>query len=71
MDVEIHSDHDVFVDGCKSISEYTKEKVVFCSRKMKVVAEGDDFELYTFSDGRVKVSGRVKTITLVREEEND
>ena len=71
MDIEIKNDCDVFVNGCTGISEYSKDRVVFNGKGMRVVTEGEDFELYTFADGRVNVSGRVSTVTLERGDFDD
>jgi len=71
MDIEIRNDHDVLIDGCTGITEYTAERVVFKGKGMSVTVEGEDFELYTFADGRVRVSGKVSGLMLYRGDFDD
>ena len=71
MDIEIRNDHDVLVDGCTGITEYTTERIVFRSKGMCAIVEGEGFELYTFADGRVRVSGKVSGVMLKRGDSDD
>jgi len=69
MDVEIRSDRDVYVDGCRGIGEYTDERVVLRGGVMTVTVEGKNFELCAFADGRIRVRGRVRAVRFEREGE--
>ena len=66
MNFQIQNDRDLFVEGCTGISEYSENRVVFSGKDMEITAEGSDFELYTFADGRVKLSGKLINIHINR-----
>lgn len=68
MDVEIQNDRDVFAEGCTGIAEYSRDRVVLEGGRMRAVILGDDFELFSFSDGRLCVRGRVRSVELERRE---
>ncbi len=70
MDMEIRNDRDLFIGGCTGISEYSENRIIFVGCGMKIRAEGEEFELFTFADGRVRLSGKIDSIFLERTEKN-
>ena len=66
MNFEVQNDRDLFVEGCTGISEYSDNCVVFSGKDMKIIANGEKFELFTFADGRVKLTGRITSIQIER-----
>lgn len=67
MDLELRNDRDIYISGCTGIAEYSKHKVVFTGDDMTIIAEGEDFELFTFSDGRIRLSGKIEKIEIKRD----
>lgn len=66
MDMEIRNDRDILVTGCTGIDEYSDKRVIFSGKGMRFVCDGADFELFTFADGRLKLSGCIENICIVR-----
>ena len=71
IDLELCGDRYINVDGCTEIEEYTNTCVIFRGKKMRVTVCGNNIELFTFADGRIKASGKIGKIILERERNDD
>lgn len=67
VDIEIISDRYVNVDGCTEIKEYSDTVAIFAGKNMTAVVTGENIELFTFADGRVRAAGRILKVEIVRE----
>lgn len=54
---------DTVVDGCTAIVDYSPSCVVLECASDKIVIEGDGLNVSVFSLGRVRICGRVDSIT--------
>ena len=66
VDVTVISDREINIDGCTGIEEYSDTSVVFAGKNMIIKVFGDCLELYTYTGGRIKASGRIRRIEYER-----
>lgn len=66
VDISVISDREINIDGCVGIEEYSDKTVMFSGKNLKIVVFGDDLELYTYTGGRIKASGRIRRIEYIR-----
>ena len=57
---------DTTVDGCEAIVDYSPSHVVLDCADERIVIEGDGLSVGAFSLGRVRICGRVDSITNCR-----
>ena len=66
-DVEIRGDGDCFVNGCRTILEYSEETVKFDSGTVTVTVRGSGLLLSEFRSGCMRVKGEIFTVSFEKE----
>ena len=60
--MEIHSNRQVIVEGCKAVVEYNSDSVTLKCGKGTVMFLGSDFEITSFFDETIVICGRILSV---------
>lgn len=59
---EIHGNKRMVVDGCDGIMDYTDDKVIIKSGRLKITAEGRDLRLKILTDSAAVIEGFIQCV---------
>ena len=65
--VELKGNNEAYIIGCRSISEYDSQRIVFVMPSYKLTLSGEDLVLSDFMSGSVSVRGRIERISMSEE----